>query len=124
MPPQAAERVPLLEVVGHDELVAGRLIEMAMRIDPAWQYQETIRIDFAFSGWKINGECGDPAVAHSDVGSEHVGGGGCRPSADNEIEIRHSFPPPEALVFFNFECKIIRSSLLQASRLGCQAAIS
>ena len=112
------------EVVGHNRLVPGRLVEMAVRIDPAGQHQETICVDFASAGWKINGECGDPAVAHSDVGSEHVGGGGCRPSADNEIELRHSFPPPEAVGSLILNAKFCVRKGIHWLRDECQVAIS
>jgi hypothetical protein len=63
---------------------------MAVRVDATWQHQETICIDFASTSWKIDGECGDPAGAHSDVGSDHVRSGRRRSPSDDEIELRHS----------------------------------
>ena len=96
VPPHAADRVPLVKSSAMTESSPGRLVEMAVRVDAAGQHQETARVDFASTSWKIDGERGDPAGAHSDVGSEHVGGSDRRSPSDDEIELRHSFLPPEA----------------------------
>ena len=63
---------------------------MAVRVDAARQHEETICVDFPFTSGKIDGECGDSAGAHSDVGSEHVRSSGRRSPSDDEIELRHS----------------------------------
>ena len=89
------------------EFVAGRLVEMAVRVDAAGQHEETICVDFASACWKIDGEGGDPAGAHPDVGSEHVDSSGRRSPSDDEIELRHSGFLQEPWLF-NFACKIMR----------------
>ena len=59
LPPNAAERVPDLEIVRHRDAGAGRLREMHMAVDAAGQHQLAGRIDDLGCVAEVDAERGD-----------------------------------------------------------------
>src|SRR6185437_7744321 len=101
---------PAHEVVGHDRLVSGRLIEMAMGVDPARQDEKAAGVDLAPARGKVRGEGGDAPVPNADVRSINIDGGRRRPAPDHEIERGHRFPLLYSALFLNFACKIMNDA--------------
>ena len=117
------------EVIGHDGVVARRLVEMAVGVDAAGQHEQAARVDLALARRQTLGERGDPAVAHADVGVEHVDGGGDLAAAHDKVEFGHSlrFPPNPRFeiaavkCLCDFECKIMNDAKIAALQCACQA---
>src|SRR5450830_576302 len=83
-----------LKIVGHDRAAGGkslrpRLIQMAMGVYPARQYQLAAGIDGFCSAAEVEPERCNFSVANTDVGTESVCGGSNRAASYDQIEWLH-----------------------------------
>ena len=77
-----------LEIVRHDDAVAGGLRDMDMAVDAAGQDELAARIDLAPGAAEVPTELDDLAALDGDIRLEHVRCRRDRAAADDEVE-RH-----------------------------------
>src|SRR5437762_8757994 len=82
-----------IEVVGADDARRGALLDMAMAVDAAGQYQLPARLDLDRTCGETLAECGNDAVLDPDIAHRRVGRRRHRAVADHQIVIAHAGPP-------------------------------
>src|SRR5437763_15547485 len=82
-----------VEVVGADDPRRGALLDVAMAVDAAGQYELPTRLDLVRACGETLAERGNDAVLDPDIAHRRVGRRRDRAVADHQIVIAHAGPP-------------------------------